>query len=101
MGICNNLLARAVRRALETPRRGLPKFQTNTNSFDRDWGTKTSGIVWLTNPHSKNFIYGIRYEPCNAEACKWAIDNVGIDTSRLYFIDVGCGKGRPLLIASR
>jgi len=96
-----NLLMRALRRLLEIPRRGFPTLRPNRTSFDEQWGTETEEIVWLTNPGSKNFVHGVRYEACSPTACRWAIENAPVDLSTFYFVDVGCGKGRPLLIASQ
>jgi SAM-dependent methyltransferase len=96
-----NLLLRALRRLSEIPRRGFPTLRPNRTSFDEQWGTETEKIVWLTNPGSKNFVHGVRYEACSPTACGWAIENAPVDLSRFYFVDVGCGKGRPLLIASQ
>jgi SAM-dependent methyltransferase len=96
-----NLSFRIFQRALEIPVRGLPKPQTHQQPFDEALGVETSGVVWLTNPHSKNFRHGIRYEPCDPAACSWSIESSGIDPKDFCFVDVGCGKARPLIIASR
>jgi SAM-dependent methyltransferase len=96
-----NLLLRALRRLLEIPRRGFPTLRPNRTGFDEQWGTETEKIVWLTNPGSENFVHGVRYEACSPAACRWAIENAPVDLARFYFVDVGCGKGRPLLIASQ
>ena len=76
-------------------------MRAHRSSFDEEWGTETEKIVWLTKPSSKNFIHGIRYEACSPEACRWAIESAGIDYQDFYFVDMGCGKGRPLVIASQ
>lgn len=99
MGVLYNLSSRIVRRTLEIPSKGLPTSQGCRERFDEDLGVRTSGIVWLTNFHSKNFHQGIRYEPCSPAKCRWGIENSGIDSGEFCFIDVGCGKGRPLIIA--
>lgn len=101
MGVTYNLLMRVLRRLWEIPRRGVPTMRPNRSNFDEQWGTETEKIVWITNPESKNFVHGVRYEACSPTACRWAIENARVDLSRFYFIDVGCGKGRPLLIASK
>jgi SAM-dependent methyltransferase len=95
-----SLAARVWRRILEIPKRGLPTIRPNPCSFDREWGVETSKIVWLTNPWSKNFHHGIRYEACDPTACRWAIESAMIDPNDFCFVDIGCGKGRGLLIAS-
>jgi SAM-dependent methyltransferase len=94
-----NLLARVGRRIQCIPTRGLPRG-TPKDSFDAEHGTNTSGICWWTNPRSENFARGIRYEPCSPELCRMAIECSGVDPKMFCFLDIGCGKGRPLIIAS-
>src|ERR1017187_1922698 len=98
--IFSNVITRVWRRLLEIPSRGFPTG-VRKDSFDAQHGTNTSGIVWLTNLRSENFARGIRYEPCPPRTCEAAIEQAEIDPTQFYFIDVGCGKGRPLIIASR
>jgi SAM-dependent methyltransferase len=64
-------------------------------------GTNTSGVVWLTCPESENFTGGIRYEPCDEGLCRWVIENSGICPGEFSFVDIGCGKGRALILASQ
>lgn len=94
------LFSRIVKRVLEIPKRGLPKLRSTPTTFDDDWNTDTDGLVWLTNPSSPHFADGVRYEACSPYACQWAIEQIP-NRERFCFVDVGCGKGRPLLIASR
>lgn len=100
MNILYNLAVRAIRRTLEIPSRGFPKPHA-WEPFDETFHVRTSGIVWCTSLRSENFIDGTRYEPCSPGGCEWAIANCGIDPQELAFIDIGCGKGRPLIIASQ
>jgi SAM-dependent methyltransferase len=101
MGAIYNIFARVIRRILEIPSRGFPTGQTYREPFDDALGVKTSGVVWLTNVWAKNSSHGVRYEPCSAAKCKWAMENAGINPQEFTFIDIGCGKGRPLIIASQ
>lgn len=41
-----------------------------------------------------------RYETTRAEVIRMALDSLTIDFSEFVFIDLGCGKGKPLLIAA-
>lgn len=97
-----NLSHRVVRRVLDIPRKGLPVLHSKPleRGFDQQYGVETSNLVWLTNPFSKNFGQGCRYEAANPLDVQWAIEKSGIDTSQFTFVDVGCGKGRPLIVAS-
>jgi SAM-dependent methyltransferase len=98
--LLKNVLARVWTRILEIPSRGLPRGMPK-DTFDAEHGTDTAGIQWWTNPRSENFAQGIRYEPCSPEICKIAIDRSGVDPKQFCFLDIGCGKGRPLIIASQ
>ena len=100
LSILYNLVSKTTRRTLEIPSRGLPKPQSSREPFDEIFDVQTSGVVWWTNVCSENFIHGIRYEPCSPRACKWAIEQSGIDPREFAFIDIGCGKGRSLIIAA-
>lgn len=96
----SNLFLRVVRRIREIPSRGFPR-PGRPDSFDKVHGTNTSGVVWLTCPQSTNFPGGIRYEPCQELLCEWAIENADISPEEFCFVDIGCGKGRALIIASQ
>ena len=98
--VLSNLIRRVSARISEIPTRGLPR-PGRKDSFDTRHGTDTSGVVWLTCPKSTHFAGGIRYEPCDESLCEWAIKNADISPEEFSFIDIGCGKGRPLIIASR
>lgn len=100
MGLVHNLAVRLMHRIAEIPERGFPIFRENPSNFDRQYHVKTSGIVWLTNPFSKNFTHGIRYQACSPDECRWAIESSKINTRDFWFVDVGCGKGRALIVAS-
>jgi hypothetical protein len=101
MSALYNMSARIIRRTLEIPSRGFPTGQTHREPFDEALGVKTSGVVWLTNVWSENSSHGVRYEPCSAAKCNWLIENAGITPKEFAFVDVGCGKVRPLIIASQ
>jgi SAM-dependent methyltransferase len=102
MGAFYNLSVRVIRRAWELPSRGFPMLtQSYHEPFDDDLGVNTSGVVLLTNVRSKNFTHGFRYEPCSPTQVRWAIDHSGVDPKEFSYIDIGCGKGRALIIASQ
>lgn len=80
------------------------KYQWDSNSrigrdgFDRQHGTDTTRIV-QTKDRSGRMVHW--YETTSATAIAAAIDAIGIDASTATFIDLGCGKGKPLLIAAK
>jgi SAM-dependent methyltransferase len=89
------LLQRVFRRICEIPARGLPRFHSARV------GDGADGIVWLTNPRSRNFARGVRYQGCDPVACEELIRSLDIRYEDWHFVDVGCGKGRALMIAKK
>lgn len=71
-------------------------------SFDRRWGTETSGLANLSalNVDRERARHGVRYQPSSGEVLGRAVDAFGIDPSRFRFVDYGCGKGRIVMLAS-
>jgi SAM-dependent methyltransferase len=73
------------------------------HSFDRRFGTDTAGRV----PTAKLGIaddaareQAILYLPSPTRVTRWMLDQVSIDYREFSFVDLGCGKGRVLLVAS-
>ena len=68
------------------------------DEFDQAHGTDTSGLVslWHLRVCSPNKKFGIRYQPCDTAVFRAATEEV--ERSRT-FIDLGCGKGRVLIMA--
>jgi SAM-dependent methyltransferase len=79
------------------------KYRWDSNSrigrdgFDRQHGTDTTRIV-QTRDRSGRLVHW--YETASATAIASAIEAIGVDASTATFIDLGCGKGKPLLIAA-
>jgi len=72
-------------------------------SFDQKCGTDTGGALepeTLGIADDSRREQAILYLPSPARVTRWMLDNVGIDHRRFSFIDLGCGKGRVLLVAS-
>jgi SAM-dependent methyltransferase len=72
------------------------------DDFDVKYGTDTSGLVplWNLTIASPNVRYGVRYEATTEHELVSAIEFLPDDPRELTFIDLGCGKGRTLLVAS-
>jgi predicted RNA methylase len=72
-------------------------------SFDRSFGTDTAGKV---QPEDLGIAedglrkQAILYLPSPARVTRWMLDNIGIAHRHFAFIDLGCGKGRVVLVAS-
>jgi len=73
------------------------------DDFDTRNGTDTGGNVPLWNFHisSPNRLYGKSYEATKERDLVDAINFLQEDPRDLTFIDLGCGKGKALLVAAK
>jgi SAM-dependent methyltransferase len=73
------------------------------DSFDATLGTDTERpeVLVHLSIESPNYVHGMRYEASDTEMCDRTIGSLGIDPPGFTFIDLGCGKGRPLIVAAR
>jgi hypothetical protein len=71
-------------------------------SFDRRYGTRTSGLVLLESLaiDSVNAPFGVYYEATPVGVFHRIFDRLDIDLTRFCYIDYGSGMGRTLLMAS-
>lgn len=78
-------------------------FGNAPDAFDLRFGTDTSGIVplWRLKTTSPNASLGHRYEATDCDELERAISLLNEDLARFTFVDLGCGKGRTLVVASR
>jgi SAM-dependent methyltransferase len=67
------------------------------------YGVKIAGLVHLDTLEidSEYKLHGYRYEAVNASAFKAALAGLDISFADASFIDLGCGKGFALMLASR
>jgi predicted RNA methylase len=77
--------------------------RTALDAFDEQNNVETAGKVSLfeLNISSQNESAGFRYQPSPAEICDAMFASLPIRHENYIFLDVGAGKGRALLIASR
>jgi SAM-dependent methyltransferase len=59
-------------------------------AFDREYGTDTAGFSWIYD-----------YEPTRPAVVEAFLDRLGLDWTQWSFVDLGCGKGRVVLLAAR
>lgn len=73
------------------------------DEFDVRYGVDTGGIepLWKFKILSRNVRFGVRYQPTNEQELTDAVNFLHEDPQTLTFIDLGCGKGRTLLVASK
>jgi SAM-dependent methyltransferase len=70
--------------------------------FDAQYGTDTAGNVplWRYRITSNNALFGESYAPTDEGDFLPTLSMIEEDFSTLTFIDMGCGKGKALLLAS-
>jgi SAM-dependent methyltransferase len=82
-------------------RRKLAQF--SEDGFDEAHGTDTAAILVSGEQGPGVSDHGhvvSRYETSSEEAIRLALDSLVIERSRFTFIDLGCGKGKPLMVAA-
>src|ERR1700692_2548155 len=92
-----------VKRCLETiPYLGkiLPAYH-RTHPFDRQYGTETSGLVPVQMIASDKTLLSKINPYCGSQpsVIRRAITALG-KTDEYQFVDLGCGKGRAMIVAS-
>lgn len=73
------------------------------DAFDLENGTETSGLepLWKLHIDSPNARFGERYEATSVQELTSVLDFLGVAPQDFSFIDLGCGKGRTLIVAAR
>lgn len=99
--IGQSLTANGVKGTLQRVFRSL-RNEKLADAFDVKYGTDTAGKIplWRLDVKSKNARYGGRYQTIAAEVVRSCIRRIEVDHSSCAFVDLGCGKGRPLIIAA-
>jgi SAM-dependent methyltransferase len=79
------------------------RAQRADRAFDRQLGVETSGIVRLHELafESEHKDLGARYQATAPDAFARTMEEVELAGGELTFVDLGAGKGRALLLASR
>ena len=81
----------------------LLKEDPEYKPFDRKYGTDTAGRIFTheLGIDSESARETARlYLASPPQVTRWGLLNAGIDHRQFTFIDIGCGKGRVLLLAS-
>ena len=81
----------------------LRSYRQRDTEFDRAFGVDTKGPIelWRLRIRSSNARYATRYEGVDPSTLERALANIHEEFQNFTFIDLGCGKGRALLLASR
>ena len=84
---------------------GRENGNTRPHPFDVAYGVDTGGLLWgeaLERPRGKDAAYwATGYYGISPSAFTAAMERLGLEWSRFAFVDVGCGKGRAMLLALR
>lgn len=74
------------------------------HSFDQQFGTDTEGKVEpsaLGIDDEGRREQAILYLPSPAPVTRWMLEHVSVDPREFTFVDLGCGKGRVVLMAAQ
>lgn len=71
-----------------------------TDTFDRRFGVATSGDFTAGDVTSPNLAHGSPYQPTHERVLAHLLRTLPIEPSEYSFVDLGCGMGRALLMAS-
>jgi SAM-dependent methyltransferase len=87
--------------------RGVSPARALVHPFDREHGLETSGLIhgWRIGVGHRHAAFSTAYlgvPPSRMRAVleRWRSSSGGMPTEACAFVDVGCGKGRALLLAS-
>lgn len=72
--------------------------------FDRKFGTDTGGVQNLADEHGivgENAKHGLAHIASDPLQFRQIIDTLNLALSEYTFVDLGCGKGRALLLAAQ
>lgn len=110
--ILNNAIQRASSAAARVPALQRPLFAAysrlfpndpwmRTHPFDQRFGTDTSGFLptWLLRSGPSANRHGVCYAGCHPTCVRAALDAIP-DPAGYSFLDLGCGKGRAMIVAS-
>jgi SAM-dependent methyltransferase len=86
-----------------TVKKSLEYLTYKKDPFDRTHGTDTGRIepLWRLHVTSPNKRFAVRYQTTDGSDFLEALRSLCLDPAKFLFIDLGCGKGRPLLIAAK
>jgi SAM-dependent methyltransferase len=109
-GVCRSIAQTLARRlhlsnapAPVSPSSPLPDSANLTHPFDLAHGTDTSGLIWGEHIHTghRNDLWSTAYYGISPDLFTQLVGDLALDWQRFTFLDLGSGKGRALLLASR
>ncbi len=104
-GFLAEMRARFDLRRQGKPIPGRPGPETGPHPFDLAYRVDTAGLIWgesLTSAHntgSEPHYWATGYYGVAPSALASALDRLALPWSAFTFVDIGCGKGRALLLS--
>jgi SAM-dependent methyltransferase len=68
--------------------------------FDWKWGVRTAGVIPAPDSPNGPHVYSEKYQATPPDLFRDMMRSLDLDPSRFLFFDMGCGKGKALLLAS-
>lgn len=81
----------------------LRRSASDVDDFDRRHGTDTGGFehIWKFQIDSENARFGTHYNATSEHELVEALNGLSETFSGFSFVDLGCGKGKALMVAAR
>jgi SAM-dependent methyltransferase len=82
---------------------GARTLSLRRDPFDQEFDTETSRqeSLWVLGIKNPNVEHGVKYQPTPASTFAAGLECIPEDLSKFVFVDLGCGKGRTLIMADR
>ena len=83
--------------------RAVKKRHILGETFDEGRGLETAGntAIWKLDIASRNAHLGEDYQPTQEKNFEAALSQLGLDFPSYSFIDLGCGKGKSIILAKK
>lgn len=101
-------IVRSIRdEGMQTSLRKAPRYlirsRRDVDDFDARYGTDTGGFehIWQFRIDSDNARFGTHYRATSERDLVQALTALPDDPRGLTFVDLGCGKGKTLIVAAR
>src|SRR4029453_16895747 len=101
--IVRSIRAEGMQTSLRKAPRYLIRSRRDVDDFDARYGTDTGGFehIWQFRIDSDNARFGTHYRATSERDLVQALTALPDDPRGLTFIDLGCGKGKTLIVAAR
>lgn len=82
---------------------GAAEGPPEVHPFDRRYGVETSGLIWSESLGSgrRSEYWATGYYGVSPSILWQMLDRLGLDWPSFTFVDIGCGKGRAMMLALR